>query len=89
MATILKEFDISFASDYLKTVKMSEMEETPRYRSSLTLPMVSHIHLDMLELIIGVCSWSPFESESERDQARLQLCTISPCQRFCILFIVI
>ena len=65
MATILKEFDISFASDYLKTVKMSEIEETPRYRSSLTLPMVSHIHCDMLELIIGVCSWSPFACESK------------------------
>lgn len=81
MATILKEFDISFASDYLETVKMSEIEETPRYRSSLTLPMVSRTHFDMLKLIVGVCSWSLFVSESRRDQARFQLV----CNKFMIM----
>lgn len=41
LSTILKEFNINFASDYLKTVKMSEIEDVPRHSPSLTLPMVS------------------------------------------------
>lgn len=41
MSSIMKEFNINFASDYLKTVQMSEIEDIPRYRPSLTLPLVS------------------------------------------------
>jgi len=45
MSTILNEFDITFADDYLKTVKMSEIEDTPRYRPSLTLPLLEPLRV--------------------------------------------
>lgn len=42
MATILAEFDLEFAPDYLKTTEMVEIAgeaPSPRYSDSLTLPM--------------------------------------------------
>ena len=40
MATIIKDFDLSFAPGYLETVEMIDCEKTPRHQASLTLPLV-------------------------------------------------
>lgn len=39
MATIIKEYELSFAPGYLENVEMVDCEQTPRYGDSLTLPM--------------------------------------------------
>lgn len=41
LAALAREFDFEFGKDYLATVPMCENDNTPLYRSSLTLPMVS------------------------------------------------
>ena len=40
MATIIKDFDLTFAPGYLENVEMLDCAPTPRYQDSLTLPMV-------------------------------------------------
>lgn len=41
LAALAREFDFQFGKDYLATVPMCENDNTPLYRPSLTLPMVS------------------------------------------------
>lgn len=41
MAAVVRDFDLAFAPGYLENVEMVDCEKTPRYRTSLTLPMVS------------------------------------------------
>lgn len=44
LAALAREFDFEFGKDYLATVPMCENDNTPLYRPSLTLPMVSCPH---------------------------------------------
>lgn len=41
LAALAREFDFEFGREYLATVPMCENDNTPLYRPSLTLPMVS------------------------------------------------
>jgi hypothetical protein len=48
MVTILRNYDLNFAPNYLSTVEMCSViaeEKTPQYAMSLTLPMVRHFLL--------------------------------------------
>ncbi|ORY63681.1 putative cytochrome P450 monooxygenase [Leucosporidium creatinivorum] len=45
LAAVLREFDLSFAPDYLETVPRNAIDGTPEYAPSLTLPMLAPLRV--------------------------------------------
>lgn len=41
LAAIIREFDLTFAPDYLETTPMVDIEFSPRYMGALTLSMAA------------------------------------------------
>jgi hypothetical protein len=65
MAAISRDFDLKFAPGYLENVEMVQLstgEQTPRYKNSITLPMVLlltyHGFLVLLTLNSYLNSWN-------------------------------
>lgn len=65
MGTIVRDFDLSIAPGYLESVEMLSFEKTPRYRDTLTLPMVNSFSTRFHGMFFGLTpSPRPLRSES-------------------------